>query len=66
MKFAQARLSPPSFGQVASEAAIETPQSYFDDVLVEYHKRRQVVVDSINSIEGAFCPTPKGAFLCCC
>ncbi len=62
MKFAQARLSPPSFGQVAAEAAIDTPQSYFDDVIVEYHKRRDVVVESINKMEGAFCPNPKGAF----
>ncbi len=62
MKFAQARLSPPSFGQWAAEAAIDTPQSYFDNVLEEYHKRREVVVQSINSMEGAFCPNPKGAF----
>ena len=62
MKFAQARLSPPSFGQWAAEAAIDTPQSYFDEVLVEYHKRRDVVMKSINAMEGAFCPNPKGAF----
>jgi aspartate aminotransferase len=62
MKFAQARLSPPSFGQWAAEAAIDTPQSYFDEVLLEYHKRRDVVVKSINSMQGAFCPNPKGAF----
>lgn len=62
MKFAQARLSPPTFGQVAAEAAIDTPQEYFDKVLDEYYKRREVVVKSINSIEGAFCPNPKGAF----
>jgi len=62
MKFAQARLSPPSFGQVASEAALETPQSYFDEVIEEYLKRRDVVVASLNKIEGAFCPNPKGAF----
>jgi len=62
LKFAQARLSPPSLGQVAAEAAIDTPQSYFDEVLEEYLKRREVVVNSINAIEGAFCPNPKGAF----
>jgi len=62
MKFAQARLSPPSFGQVASEAALETPQTYFDEVLEEYLKRRDVVVDALNKIDGAFCPNPKGAF----
>ncbi|MCK5775594.1 MAG: pyridoxal phosphate-dependent aminotransferase, partial [Bacteroidales bacterium] len=62
MKFAQARLSPPSFGQVASEAALETPQTYFDEVLDEYLKRRDVVVTELNKIDGAFCPNPKGAF----
>lgn len=62
MKFAQARLSPPSFGQVASEAAIDTPQSYFNEVVQEYVARRNVVVESINKIEGAYCPNPKGAF----
>jgi len=62
MKFAQARLSPPSFGQVAAEAALAVPKSYFDAVLKEYDARRNVVFDGINAIEGAFCPKPKGAF----
>ena len=62
MKFAQARLSPPSFGQIFSEAAIDTPQAYFDAVLNEYIARRNVVVEAINKMEGCFCPTPKGAF----
>lgn len=62
LKFAQARLSPPTFGQVASEAAINTPDSYFIEVLDEYHKRRNIVVESINKIPGAFCPNPAGAF----
>ncbi len=62
MKFAQARLSPPSFGQVAAEAALETPDSYFENVLNEYFARRNVVVDAINKMEGAFCPNPAGAF----
>lgn len=62
MKFAQARLSPPSFGQAASEAALETPKSYFDEVVTEYIARRNVVVESLNKIEGVFCPNPKGAF----
>jgi len=62
LKFAQARLSPPSFGQVASEAAIDTPDSYFVDVNKEYLARRDVVVDAINSMDGAFCPNPSGAF----
>ncbi|HBG69441.1 MAG: aspartate aminotransferase [Bacteroidetes bacterium GWF2_43_63] len=62
MKFAQARLSPPTFGQVASEAAIDTPESYFTEVKAEYVARRNIVVEAINKMEGAFCPNPKGAF----
>jgi len=62
MKFAQARLSPPSFGQVAAEAALDTPESYFVDVLNEYLARRNVVVEAINKMEDAFCPNPEGAF----
>jgi aspartate aminotransferase len=62
MKFAQARLSPPTFGQVAAEAAIETPDSYFKNVLNEYLARRNVVVKAINNMEGAYCPNPSGAF----
>ena len=62
MKFAQARLSPPTFGQVAAEAAVDTPDSYFEAVSKEYLTRRNVVVESINKIPGAYCPNPKGAF----
>ena len=62
MKFAQARLSPPTFGQIAAEAAINTPKEYFTEALAEYKSRRDVVVERINKMEGAFCPNPKGAF----
>ena len=62
IKFAQARLSPPTFGQVAAEAAIDTPDEYFDKVIDEYIARRNVVVEKINKIEGAYCPNPSGAF----
>ena len=62
MKFAQARLSPPTYAQIASEAALKTDQSYFDDVNAEYVERRNVLVDGLNSIDGVFCPKPKGAF----
>ncbi|MFA8301001.1 MAG: pyridoxal phosphate-dependent aminotransferase [Hyphomicrobiales bacterium] len=62
MKFAQARLSPPSFGQVASEAALDTPAEYFDAVVTDYLARRDIVYKGINAIEGAFCPVPTGAF----
>jgi aspartate aminotransferase len=62
MKYAQARLSPPSLGQIAAEAAIATPESYFKEVAEEYVKRRDLVVERINRIPGAICPTPGGAF----
>ncbi len=62
MKFAQARLSPPTFGQIIGEAAISTPASYLTGVLEEYLKRRDVVVKAINNMQGCFCPNPGGAF----
>jgi aspartate aminotransferase len=62
LKFAQARLSPPTFGQIASEAALDTPPSYFDEVVKEYVARRDLLVQGLNSIPGVFCPNPKGAF----
>ncbi len=64
LKFAQARLSPPTFGQVAAEAAIDTPQSYFDKVKKEYVARRDFVITALNKMEGVFCPNPGGAFYC--
>lgn len=64
LKFAQARLSPPTFGQIASEAALSTPQSYFDAVIDEYKQRRDILVDGLNTIPGVICPKPKGAFYC--
>ncbi len=64
MKYAQARLSPPTYGQIASEAAIDTPDDYFKKVIAEYVERRNIVVESINKMKGAFCPNPKGAFYC--
>lgn len=64
LKFAQARLSPPTLEQIASEAALDTPQSYFDEVVAEYVERRNITVDGLNAIEGVFCPKPSGAFYC--
>lgn len=64
LKFGQARLSPPTVDQVASEAALNTPQSYFDNVVSEYVERRNIMVDGLNSIPGVFCPKPSGAFYC--
>lgn len=64
MKFAQARLSPPTFAQIASEAALETPQTYFDEVISEYKERRDTLITELNKIEGVKVATPKGAFYC--
>jgi aspartate aminotransferase len=62
LKFAQARLCPPSYGQIAAEAALKTPKSYFDEVYEEYIQRRDFMVDALNKMEGVTCPKPKGAF----
>ena len=62
LKFAQARLSPPTFGQIAGEAALKTPKSYFQEVSSEYVSRRDVLIEGLNKIEGVICPKPKGAF----
>lgn len=62
MKFAQARLSPPTFAQIASEAALEVEQNYYDEVKAEYTHRRDVLVDGLNSIEGVMVPKPSGSF----
>lgn len=64
LKFAQARLSPPTFAQIASEAALETPQSYFDEVIVEYQDRRNTLVEHLQKIPGVKVGVPKGAFYC--
>lgn len=64
MKFAQARLSPPTLAQIASEAALDTPQSYFDDVIKEYKDRRDTLVNGLSQIEGVKIAIPKGAFYC--
>ena len=62
MKFAQARLSPPTLGQIAGEGALNTPKSYFTAVIDEYVQRRNILVDGLNKIDGVYCPKPKGAF----
>lgn len=64
LKFAQARLSPPSYGQIGAEAALDTPKSYFDEVKNEYVARRNFVIDTLNKMQGVFCPKPSGAFYC--
>jgi aspartate aminotransferase len=62
LKFAQARLCPPAFGQIAAEASLDTPQEYFDEVYDEYIARRDFMVAALNEMEGVYCPIPKGAF----
>ncbi len=64
LKFAQARLSPPTFAQLASEAALDTPQSYFDDVIEEYVDRRNTLVTELQKIPGVTVGNPTGAFYC--
>ncbi|MDQ0105968.1 aspartate aminotransferase [Chitinophaga terrae (ex Kim and Jung 2007)] len=62
MKLAQARLSPPSFAQIAAEAAVDLPLDYFDGIKAEYQSRRDILVAMLNEIPGVFCPNPGGAF----
>ncbi|MBU2950277.1 pyridoxal phosphate-dependent aminotransferase [Tamlana agarivorans] len=64
LKFAQARLSPPTYAQIASEAALDTPQSYFDEVIHEYVERRNILISELKKIEGIKVAKPKGAFYC--
>lgn len=64
LKFGQARLSPPTVDQIAAEAALDTPKSYFDNVVSEYVERRNIMVDGLNAIDGVYCPKPSGAFYC--
>lgn len=64
LKFAQARLSPPTFAQIASEAALDTPQSYFDEVIEEYVDRRNTLITELQKIDGVKVAKPKGAFYC--
>ena len=62
MKFAQARLSPPSLAQIAAEAAVDLPDNYFDGPKTEYMARRDTLVKRLNAMPGVFCPNPGGAF----
>ena len=62
LKFAQARLSPHTLVQIAGEAALNTPKSYFEDVAQEYVQRRDIIVNGLNKIDGVTCPKPQGAF----
>jgi len=62
LKFAQARLSPPTMAQIAAEAALDVDASYYSEVKEEYTRRRNILVDGLNAIEGVYCPKPAGAF----
>ncbi|MCH7657455.1 MAG: pyridoxal phosphate-dependent aminotransferase [Bacteroidetes bacterium] len=62
IKFAQARLCPPALGQIVGEAALDTPDEYFEEVYNEYIERRNFMVEALNKMEGVKCPMPGGAF----
>jgi aspartate aminotransferase len=64
IKFAQARLSPPTFALIASEAALDTPKSYFDAVIKEYSERRNLLMEALDRIKGVRVARPQGAFYC--
>lgn len=64
LKFAQARLSPPTYAQIASEAALDTPESYFKEVNVEYEERRNILISELQKLPGVKVSSPKGAFYC--
>jgi aspartate aminotransferase len=64
LKFAQARLSPPTLAQIASEAALETPSSYFEEVRAEYVSRRNLLIQELQKIDGVKVGRPNGAFYC--
>jgi len=64
IKFAQARLSPPTYALLASEAALDTPQSYFDEVIEEYQDRRNTLISELQKIDGVKVANPNGAFYC--
>ena len=64
MKFAQARLSPPTFAQIASEAALDVDQTYFENINVEYVNRRDTLIEALGQIEGVKVAKPRGAFYC--
>ncbi|WP_353778770.1 pyridoxal phosphate-dependent aminotransferase [Winogradskyella sp. 3972H.M.0a.05] len=64
LKFAQARLSPPTLAQIASEAALDTPQSYFDEVISDYVNRRNTLISELEKIDGVTVAKPNGAFYC--
>ena len=63
LKFAQARLSPPTFGQVVAEAALNTPKDYFNDVISQYVSRRDILVKGLNQIPGVFALNLKELFM---
>lgn len=64
LKFAQARLSPPTYAQIASEAALDTPKTYFKEVITEYKDRRDTLINELSKIQGVKVASPKGAFYC--
>jgi aspartate aminotransferase len=64
LKYAQSRLSPPSYAMIASEAALDTPKNYFEEINLEYQNRRNTLINGLRSIEGVTVAKPQGAFYC--
>jgi aspartate aminotransferase len=62
LRLGQARLCPATMEQLAASAAVNTPQSYFDEVIEEYKKRRDVVFEELEKIPGVVALKPQGAF----
>ena len=62
MRYAQARLCSPSYGQIAAEGALDAPASYFKAVRDEYIHRRDVLIDGLQKMKGVIAPRPMGAF----
>jgi aspartate aminotransferase len=63
LKLAMIRLSAPALEQAGAAACVaRTSPSYFDEVREEYARRRDIVFERLNSIEGVFSPRPAGAF----
>lgn len=64
MKFAQARLSPPTYAQIASEAALSVPEEYYTEIVAEYKLRRDTLIEGLKKIPNIKVSVPRGAFYC--
>ena len=62
LKLSQARLAPPTYGQLGAEAVYQLPQTFYENVVSEYRDRRDQLKASLDQIEGVHCPNVNGAF----